>query len=86
MSLDFNQKKQLLESIDYIDDAMLSDTLSRVNTDAAVAGRASLTKKRPIYWVKQTAALVACTLLLSAIIPILSYVLSLAGITPSASA
>lgn len=86
MSLDFNQKKQLLESIDYIDDAMLSDTLSRVNTDSAVAGRASLTKKRPIYWVKQTAALVACTLLLSAIIPILSYVLSLAGITPSASA
>lgn len=86
MSLDFNQKKQLLESIDYIDDAMLSDTLSRVKTDAAVAGRASLTKKRPIYWVKQTAALVACTLLLSAIIPILSYVLSLAGITPSASA
>ena len=48
MSLDFNQKKQLLESIDYIDDAMLSDTLSRVNTDAAVAGRATLTKKRPI--------------------------------------
>lgn len=86
MSLDFNQKKQLLESIDYIDDAMLSDTLSRIKTDAAVAGRASLTKKRPIYWVKQTAALVACTLLLSAIIPILSYVLSLAGITPSASA
>ena len=86
MSLDFNQKKQLLESIDYIDDAMLSDTLSRVNTDAAVAGRATLTKKRPVYWVKQTAALVACTLLLSAIIPILSYVLSLVGITPSASA
>ena len=86
MSLDFNQKKQLLESIDYIDDAMLSDTLSRIKTDAAVAGRASLTKKRPIYWVKQTAALVACTLLLSAIIPILSYVLSLVGITPSASA
>ena len=86
MSLDFNQKKQLLESIDYIDDAMLSDTLSRVNTDAAVAGRATLTKKRPIYWVKQTAALVACTLLLSAIIPILSFVLRTVGMIPPASA
>ena len=86
MSLDFNQKKQLLESIDYIDDAMLSDTLSRVNTDSAVAGRATLTKKRPIYWVKQTAALVACTLLLSAIIPILSFVLRTVGMIPSASA
>ena len=86
MSLDFNQKKQLLESIDHIDDAMLSDTLSRVNTDAAVAGRATLTKKRPIYWVKQTAALVACTLLLSAIIPILSFVLRTVGMIPPASA
>ena len=86
MSLDFNQKKQLLESIDYIDDAMLSDTLSRVNTDSAVAGRATLTKKRPIYWVKQTAALVACTLLLSAIIPILSFVLRTVGMIPPASA
>ena len=86
MSLDFNQKKQLLESIDYIDDAMLSDTLSRVNTGAAVAGRATLTKKRPIYWVKQTAALVACTLLLSAIIPILSFVLRTVGMIPPASA
>ena len=86
MSLDFNQKKQLLESIDYIDDAMLSDTLSRVNTDVAVAGRATLTKKRPIYWVKQTAALVACTLLLSAIIPILSFVLRTVGMIPPASA
>ena len=86
MSLDFNQKKQLLESLDHIDDAMLSDTLSRVNTDSAVAGRATLTKKRPIYWVKQTAALVACTLLLSAIIPILSFVLRTVGMIPPASA
>ena len=79
MSLKLHEKKQLLESLEYIDDAMLSDTLSRVRTDAAVAGRATLTKKRPIYWLKQTAALVACTLLLSAIIPILSYVLSGGG-------
>ncbi len=88
MSLDFNQKKQLLESIDYIDDAMLSDTLSRVNTDTAVAGRAPARRTRPMYWLKQTAALVACTLLLSAIIPIVSYVSrtpgTLGGTSPSA--
>lgn len=86
MSLDFNQKKHLLESIDYIDDAMLSDTLSRVRTDAAVAGRAPATQRKPMYWLKQTAALVACTLLLSAIIPILSFVLRTVGMIPPASA
>ncbi len=88
MSLNLNQKKQLLESLEYIDDAMLSDTLSRVDTGAAVAGRAPVTKRRPIYWIKQTAALVACTLLLSAIIPIVSYVSrspgTLGGTSPSA--
>ena len=88
MSLNLNQKKQLLESIDYIDDAMLSDTLSRVNTDAAVAGRAPARRTKSMYWLKQTAALVACTLLLSAIVPILTYVLrspdTADGTTPSA--
>lgn len=88
MSLDFIQKKQLLESIDYIDDAMLSDTLSRVNTDAAVAGRAPANRTRSMHWLKQTAALAACTVLLSAIIPILTHVMrtpdTVDGTSPSA--
>ena len=72
MSLNMNQKRRLLESIEYIDDAMISDTMSRVKTDA-VAGMPSGGKKHVI-WVKQIAVLAACALLLGAIIPVISFV------------
>ncbi len=73
MSLNMNQKRRLLESIEYIDDAMISDTMSRVKTDAVAAGMPSAGKKHVI-WVKQVAVLAACALLLGAIIPVISFV------------
>lgn len=73
MSLNMNQKRRLLESIEYIDDAMISDTMSRVKTDAVTAGMPSGGKKHVI-WVKQIAVLAACALLLGAIIPVISFV------------
>ena len=73
MSLNMNQKRRLLESIEYIDDAMISDTMSRVKTDAVTAGMPSK-GKRHVIWVKQIAVLAACALLLGAIIPVISFV------------
>lgn len=75
MSQNTNDKRRLLESLEYIDDGMLSDTLSRVKTDV---GKPS-SVKRPIVWIKQVAVIAACALLLGAVIPILSYVLSTTG-------
>ena len=73
MSLNMNQKRRLLESIEYIDDAMISDTMSRVRTDAVTAGMPSK-GKRHIIWIKQVSVLAACALLLGAIIPVISFV------------
>lgn len=73
MSLNMNQKRRLLEAIEYIDDAMISDTMSRVKTDAVTAGMPSK-GKRHIIWIKQVAVLAACALLLGAIIPVISFV------------
>lgn len=72
MSLNNNDKRRLLESIEYIDDALISDTMSRVKADGVTAS-AQVTKKR-VVWVKQVAALAACALLLGAIIPVVSLV------------
>ena len=72
MSLNLNEKKRLLESIEYIDDAMISDTMSRVKTDSVTGGKPS--SKRHMIWIKQVSALAACALLLGAIIPIISFV------------
>ena len=72
MSLNMNEKKRLLESIEYIDDAMISDTMSRVKTDSVTVGKPS--SKRHMIWIKQVSALAACALLLGAIIPIISFV------------
>lgn len=73
MSLNMNQKRRLLESIEYIDDAMISDTMSRVRTDAVTVGMPSK-GKRHIIWIKQVSVLAACALLLGAIIPVISFV------------
>jgi len=73
MSLNMNQKRRLLESIEYIDDAMISDTMSRVRTDAVTAGMPSKGKRHMI-WIKQVSVLAACALLLGAIIPVISFV------------
>ena len=72
MSLNNNDKRRLLESIEYIDDALISDTMSRVRADGVTAS-AQVTKKR-VVWVKQVAALAACALLLGTIIPVVSLV------------
>ena len=72
MSLNMNEKKRLLESIEYIDDAMISDTMSRVKTDSVTVGKPS--SKRHVIWIKQVSALAACALLLGAIIPLISFV------------
>ncbi len=72
MSLNMNQKRCLLEAIEYIDDAMISDTMSRVKTDAVTAGMPS--SKKHVIWIKQVAVLAACALLLGAIIPVISFV------------
>ena len=73
MSLNMNEKRRLLESIEFIDDAVISDTMSRVRTDAVTAGMPSGGKKHVI-WVKQIAVLAACVLILGAIIPVISFV------------
>lgn len=70
MSRNTNEKKRLLESLEYIDEGMLSDTLSRVKTDV---GKPSAVK-RPIVWIKQVAVIAACALLLGAVIPVVNYV------------
>ena len=72
MSLNNNDKRRLLESIEYIDDALISDTMSRVKADGATA--TSQVAKKRVVWVKQVAALAACALLLGAIIPVVSLV------------
>lgn len=66
MSLDLNQKKQLLESLEYIDDAMLSDTLSRVKTDATPTKRS---RKTVIRSVKLIIAIAACAMILALAVP-----------------
>ncbi len=73
MSLNMDQKRRLLESIEYIDDAMISDTMSRVKTDTVTAGMPTKGKKHVI-WIKQIAVLAACALLLGAIIPVVNFV------------
>ena len=73
MRLNMDQKRRLLESIEYIDDAMISDTMSRVKTDAVTAGMPSKGKRHMI-WIKQVSVLAACALLLGAIIPVISFV------------
>lgn len=70
MSRNMNDKRRLLESLEYIDDAMISDTLSRVKTDVGKPSEV----KRPIVWVKQVAVVAACALLLGAVIPVVNYV------------
>ncbi len=80
MSQNMNEKKRLLEALEYIDEGMLSDTLSRVKTDAPETGKPSSVKK-PIAWVKQIAVVAACALLLGAVIPLVNYVLPRLGIT-----
>lgn len=73
MSLNMNEKRRLLESIEYIDDSVISDTMSRVKTDSVLMSMPTKGKKH-IIWVKQVAVLAACALLLGAIIPVISFV------------
>lgn len=79
MSQNLNDKKRLLESLDFIDDATLSDTLSRVRTDALIGGKTTPAKK-PITWAKQIALIAACALLLGAVIPVVNFVLPRLGV------
>lgn len=73
MSLNMNEKRRLIESIEYIDDSVISDTMSRVKTDSVLMSMPTKGKKH-IIWVKQVAVLAACALLLGAIIPVISFV------------
>ena len=74
MKQNLNEKKRLLEALEYIDDAIISDTMSRVRTDALI-GEKSTPAKKPIKWVSQIALIAACALLLGAVIPVLNFVL-----------
>ncbi len=79
MSQNLNEKKRLLEALEYIDDAMISDTLSRVKPEALIRGGQHEPKKRVMH-VKQIALIAACALLLGAVMPVVSFVLPRLGV------
>jgi len=67
------KKRQMLESLDYIDDDIISGVLRKIKPDTAVATYPVRTWKTPFKYWKQFTALAACMLLLAFSAPIFSY-------------
>ncbi len=68
------RKRRMLESLDYIDDDLISGTLRKIKTDNLSTAEAVMTWKTPLKHWKRLAAMAACALLLGAIIPVVSLV------------
>lgn len=66
------RKRQMLESLGYIDDDLISGTLKKIKPDVPAPADA---KKNPFKHWKRMAALAACVVLLSCAIPLVGYVL-----------
>ncbi len=79
MSQNFNDKKRLLEALEYIDEGLVSDTLSRVRPEA-IAPKGNSAPKKHFSGVRQIALIAACALLLGAAIPMVNYVLPMLGV------
>lgn len=79
MSQNFNDKKRLLEALEYIDEGLVSDTLSRVRPEA-IAPKSNSAPKKHFSGVRQVALIAACALLLGAAIPMVNYVLPMLGV------
>ncbi len=73
------RKRQMLESLDYIDDDLISSTLKKIKPDFAAAESEKMTWRTPLKYWRQFVALAACLVLLSCAIPLISYILPSIG-------
>jgi hypothetical protein len=73
------RKRQMLESLDYIDDDLISSTLKKIKPDFAAAEPEKMTWRTPLKYWKRFVALAACLVLLSCAIPLISYILPSIG-------
>jgi hypothetical protein len=74
------RKRQMLESLDYIDDDLISSTLKKIKPDFAAAEPEKMTWRTPLKYWKRFVALAACLVLLSCAIPLISYILPRLGV------
>lgn len=73
------RKRQMLESLDYIDDDLISSTLKKIKPDFAAAEPEKMTWRTPLKYWRQFVALAACLLLLSVASPLVSYIAEVIG-------
>lgn len=73
------RKRQMLESLDYIDDDLISSTLKKIKPDFAAAEPEKMTWRTPLKHWKRFVALAACLLLLSVASPLVSYIAEVIG-------
>lgn len=73
------RKRRMLESLDYIDDDLISGTLRKIKPDVPIVVELDKNKNPFKHW-KRIALMVACLILLSCAIPLVSYVLPSIGI------
>ena len=74
------RKRQMLESLDYIDDDLISSTLKKIKPDFAAAEPEKMTWRTPFKYWRRFVALAACLVLLSCAIPLISYILPRIGV------
>lgn len=84
MKNEFFKDTRLLDAIDHIDSDLIAETAQRIRPPASPKREAEQSKKTKLFtaW-KQAAALVACALLMGAIIPVISMIV--ANIAPIGS-
>lgn len=84
MKNEFFKDTRILDAIDHIDSDLIAETAAKIRPPASPKREAEQSKKTKIFtaW-KQAAALVACAVLMGALIPVLSMIVS--HITPAGS-
>lgn len=81
MDLKMKQRKvRMLESLAYIDDDLISGTLRKIKPDVHTVVATDINKNPFKHW-KRIAVMVACLVLLSCAIPLISYLMPRIGIT-----
>ena len=84
MKNEFLKDTRILDAIDHIDSDLIDETAQRIRPPASPKREAEQSKKTKVFtaW-KQAAALVACAVLMGALIPVISMLIS--HITPASS-
>ena len=84
MKNEFFKDTRILDAIDHIDSDLIAETADRIRPPASPKREAEQSKKTKVFtaW-KQAAALVACAVLMGALIPVISMLIS--HITPAES-